>query len=81
MVWHTFKSYATTLHILISRELNHRHICAKGQVGFRGEYQTMDHIFSLWSITKELQNRSLKVYRCFVYFPKAIDFVPRTALF
>jgi hypothetical protein len=48
MVGHTFsKLYATILHQWFSEELERRRLRARGQVGFRPDYQTIDHIFTL----------------------------------
>jgi hypothetical protein len=82
MVGHTFsKLYATTLHQRLSDDLESRHLRAKGQAGFRPDYQTTDHIFTLRAIIEEARHRSSRVYCCFVDFRKAFDTVPREALF
>jgi hypothetical protein len=76
MVGHTFsKLYATVLHQWLSEELERRHLRARGQAGFRPDYQTIDHIFTLRAIIEEARHRSSKVYTCFVDFRKAFDTV------
>jgi hypothetical protein len=81
-VGHTFsKLYATVLHQRLSDDLESRHLRAKGQVGFRLDYQTTDHIFTLSAIIEEARYCSSKVYCCFVDFWKAFDIVPLEALF
>ena len=45
---------------------------ARGQAGYRREYQTLDHIFSV-------QN-AIKGYCCFAEFRRAFDMVPRHVL-
>jgi len=82
MVGHTFsKLYAVVLHQWLSEELERRHLRARGQAGFRPDYQTIDHIFTLRAIIEEACHRSSKVYTSFVDFWKAFDTVPRDALF
>ena len=78
MIGHTFaKLYATALNTMLSNELDRRGCRAKGQAGFRADYQTMDHVFTLRAIIEEARHRSQKVYCCFVDFRKAFDYVPR----
>ena len=82
MIGHTFaKLYATSLNAMLSRELDRKGCRARGQAGFRANYLTMDHIFTLLTIIEEARHRSEKVYYCFVDFCKAFDSVPRMALF
>lgn len=82
MIGHMFaKLYATALNAMLSRELDRRGCRARGQAGFRANYQTMDHIFTLRAIIEEARHRSTKVYCCFVDFHKAFDSVPRMTLF
>ena len=82
MIGHTFaKLYATALNTMLSSELDRRGCMARGQVRFRANYQTMDHVFTLRAIIEEARHRSQKVYCCFVDFRKAFDYVPRLALF
>jgi hypothetical protein len=48
VVGHTFsKLYATALHLKLLRELERRKLKDRGQVGFRPEHQTIDHILTL----------------------------------
>jgi hypothetical protein len=82
MVGHTFSNlYATVLHMKLSSELEHRHLRARGQAGFRPTHQTIDHILTLWDIVEEAQHRSSNVYCCFVDFRKAFDSILREVLF
>jgi hypothetical protein len=69
MVGHTFsKLYATVLHQWLFEELERRHLRARGKVGFRPDYQMIDHIFTLRAIIEEARHRSLKVNTFFVDF-------------
>lgn len=82
MIGHTFsKLYATTLINILSSELNMRNCRAKGQAGFKVDYQTMDHRFTLRAIIEEAYHHSKKLYYYFVDFHKAFDSIPRVALF
>lgn len=58
-----------------------RHLRVRGQAGFRPNYQTIDHIFTLQAIIEEAHHRSSKVYSCFVDFQKALDTMSREAFF
>lgn len=81
MIRHTLaKLYATTIDIYLSGWLESVGIRARGQVGFKEDYQTMDHIFTLRAIIEEAKHRSSKIYCCFVDFHKAFDTVPRHLL-
>ncbi|XP_055918308.1 uncharacterized protein LOC129950390 [Eupeodes corollae] len=50
------------------------------QAGFRKNYSTIDHIFSLTAIVKGFQARNKKVYALFVDFKAAFDLIHRNAL-
>ena len=80
MIGHTFsKIYATNLNTILSSDLNRRNCKAKGQAGFKEDYQTMEHILTLWDIIEEAQHHSKKFYNCFVCFH--FDSIPRATLF
>lgn len=82
MIGHTFvKLYAPALNTILSSELDRRNCRAKGQVRFRADYQTVDHIFTLRAIIEEARHHLKKVYSCFVDFRMAFDSIPRAALF
>ena len=49
----------------------------KGQVGFRRNHSTTDHLVTLRIITKEFHNNKSNLLCCFVDFIKAFDTVPR----
>lgn len=82
MIGHTFaKLYAIALNAMLYGELYRKGCRARGQASFRPDYQTMDHIFTLWAIIEEARHKSKKVYCCFVDFRKAFDSVSRMTLF
>jgi hypothetical protein len=82
MVGHTFsKLYPTVFHLKLSRELERRQLSARGQVGFRLEHQTIDHILTLRAIIEEARHRSSKLYYCSVDFQKDLCSLLKVALF
>ena len=82
MIGHTFtKLYATMMNTILSSELDRRNCRAKDQVGFREDYQTMDHILTLRAIIEEARHHLKKVYYCFVDFSKAFDCIPKWPFF
>ena len=50
---------------------------AKGQVGFRRNHSTTDHLVTLRFIAVECRNNKFDLFCCFVDFRKAFDIVPR----
>ena len=49
------------------------------QAGFRKNYRTTDHIFTLFSLIKKAISKGKYLYNCFVDFRKAYDSnVPKT---
>ena len=50
------------------------------QAGFRADYSTVDHIFTLYAIVQKFLLRHTKLYVAFVDFKKAFDSVNRNAL-
>ena len=50
---------------------------AKGQVGFRRQQSTTDHLITLRIIVKECHNDKSNLFCCFVDFRKAFNMVPR----
>jgi hypothetical protein len=69
IVDHTFsKLCATTLHLLLSKDPERRHLPTRVQAGFIPEHLTTDHILTLWAIIEEAKHQSLKVLFCFIDF-------------
>ena len=52
----------------------------ENQAGFRKNYSTTDHIFSLYALFEILKQRKKKLYCAFIDFSKAFDTVWRTGL-
>ena len=53
---------------------------AKGQVGFRRQHSTTNHLVTLRIIVEECRNDKSNLFCCFVDFRKAFDTVPRNNL-
>ena len=53
---------------------------AKGQVGFRRNRSTTDHLITLRIIVEESRNNKFDLFCCFVNFRKDFDIVPRNDL-
>ncbi len=53
---------------------------AKGQVGFRKDYRTIDQFFILWTLIEQSKAKKKPLYCCFVDFKKEFDIVPREVL-
>ena len=52
----------------------------KGQVGFRRNHSTVDHLVTFSIIAEELRNTKTNLFWCFVDFRKDFDMVPRKKL-
>lgn len=65
----------------LDKWVTQRDILSNLQAGFRKNYSTIEHIFTLSSIVKAFQARNKKVYSFFVDFKAAFDLVNRNALF
>ena len=61
--------------------LNSNDIIPEEQAGFRKNYSTIDHIFSLYAMINMQFSKNKKLYVCFVDYRKAFDSVNREALF
>ena len=49
---------------------------AEGQVSFRRNHSSMDHVITLKIITEEYHNNKYDIFYCFVYFRKYFDTMP-----
>ena len=56
-------------------------IIPEEQAGFRSNYSTIDHIFTLYAMITMQFSKNKKLYVCFVDYKKAFDSVHRDALF
>ena len=60
------KLYATILDAYMSSFVDNLKLCAHGQVGFRRDHQTIDHILTLCAIIEEARYNGKLVY-CLLY--------------
>jgi len=75
MIGHTFvKLYGIVLEMKLLEGLEHLKIRAVGHTGFKSDYRTVDHSFTLWVVIEEARKRSSKVFYCFVDFTTAFEY-------
>ena len=74
------KLYGIILEKKISIWLESEGKRAKGQVGFRRQHSTTDHLVTLRIIVEECCNDKYNLFCFFVEFRKAFDTVPRNKL-
>lgn len=74
------KLYAMVLEARISKWAETQGVRAVGQAGFRHDYRTTDHIFTLQTLVEKAKANKTDLYCCFVDFRKAFDSVPRDLL-
>ena len=53
---------------------------AKGQIDFRRNHSTIDHLITFRMMEKECRNNNYELFCCFVYFQKSFDTVTRNNL-
>ncbi len=74
------KMFIMILDKRLSEWVEQHGLCAKGQVGFRKNYRTIDQLFILWTLIKQSKAKKKPLYCCFVDFKKAFDIVPDEVL-
>ena len=75
------KLFTAVLNQRINNYLETEEILQENQAGFRANYSTTDHIFTLNSIIEILRHSKKKVYCAFVDFSKAFDSVWHIGLY
>lgn len=76
------KCYTSILNQRLYNWLEENNKIDEGQAGFRKQYSTIDHIFTLYAIAqKRLSRKGHKLYVAFVDFKKAFDSVHHDKLF
>lgn len=74
------KLFTAILNQRLNDYLNHNNILNENQAGFRAGYSTVDHIFTLHTITELLKQEKKKLFCLFVDYSKAFASVWRTGL-
>ena len=62
---------------LIYNRIESKDVLSPSQAGFRKNYRTTDHIFTLFSLIKKALYKGKYLYTCFVDFRKAYDSICR----
>ena len=76
------KFFTSLLQNRLHRFLEDEHLYNRFQAGFRPDYRTTDHIFTIKTIlNKYLYKNKKQVFACFVDFSKAFDSLSHEALF
>jgi len=75
------KLFTSVLNARLTEFTKHYEVINESQAGFRAEYSTTDHIFTLHTLFELLRARKQKLFVGFLDFSRAFDSVPRTELF
>ena len=75
------KLYTNILNTRINEFTTLNNVIPEEQAGFRSNYSTIDHIFTLYAMISLQFYKNKKLYVCFVDYRKAFDSVQREALF
>ena len=65
------KLFSSLIYNRIENEIESKGILSPSQAGFRKNYKTTDHIFTLFSVIKKALCKGKYLYTCFVDFRKA----------
>ncbi|MEW8548622.1 MAG: reverse transcriptase family protein [Candidatus Thiodiazotropha sp.] len=74
------KLFTSILNLRLNEYLEENFLLSENQAGFRRQYSTLDHIFTMHALTELLKCRKQKLFCCFVDFSSAFDSVWRTGL-
>ena len=74
------KLFTSILNSRLNDYLEESMILSENQAGFRQQYSTSDHIFSLYALIELLKSQKQKLFCCFVDFSSAFDSVWRIGL-
>ena len=64
------KLFSSLIYNRIENEIESKDILSPSQTGFRKNYRTTDHIFTLFSLIKKAISEGKYLYTCFVDFRK-----------
>ena len=74
------KLFTSILNTRLNQYLEETLTLSENQAGFRKQYSTLDHIFTLNALNDILKSRKQKLFCCFVDFSSAFDSVWRAGL-
>lgn len=74
------KIYSYILNKRLTEWVEHNNILHDSQAGFRRDYSTVDHIFTLLALVQKQLLSHKKLYAAFIDFKKAFDLVDRNYL-
>ena len=74
------KLFNTILYNRLENEIQKNIVISPAQAGFRKDYRTSDHIFSLFSLINKYIKKGKYLYTCFVDFQKAYDSIRQDSL-
>ena len=74
------KLFTSVLNNRLTKYIDNTGLLGEDQAGFRANYSTMDHVFTLKSIIDLYLSNKKKLYCAFVDYKKAFDLINRTAL-
>ena len=74
------KVFTSILNSRINDYLEESMLLSENQAGFRQQYSTTDHVFSLYALVELLKLQEQKLFCCFVDFSSAFDSVWRIGL-
>ena len=74
------KLFTSILNIRLNQYLEENLILLENQAGFRKQYSTLDHIFTLHALNEIMKSREQKLFCCFVDFSSAFDSIRRAGL-
>ncbi len=63
-----------------SRWAEHCECRTKGQAGFRKDHRTSDQVIVIQALVRQAKQQQRNLYCCFIDFKKALDLIPRQAL-
>ena len=74
------KLFTAVLNSRLNAFLDENSLLQENQAGFRRQYSTIDHIFTLHSLSEILKHKKKKLFCIFIDFSKAFDSVWRVGL-
>ena len=74
------KLYTSVINSSLTQWAEDNDVLSEAQAGFRKDYSTVDHIFTLHAMVSKHLKKNKKLYVAFVDFRKAFDTVKRNVL-